>query len=138
MSAAPEEHVQRMYRYASALVRMQESGYLTRKKLSSSHHLQMETAMHFQVVGEAAAALERLGYDLGGSIPIGDIAGLRNRVSHDYEGINWNILEDILFEDIPMLVSDLTKVMNERGIACDEIPLPEDSQEAHPPQGAIS
>ena len=117
-----------MYRYASALVRMQESGYLTREKLSLSHHLQMEIAMHFQVVGEAAAALERLEYDLDSNIPIGDIAGLRNRVSHDYEGVNWSILEDILFEDIPLLVSDLTKVMDERGIPREEIPLPEDSE----------
>ena len=101
MSAAPDDHVQRMYRYASALVRMQESGYLTREQLALSHHLQMETAMHFQIAGEAAAALERTGYDLGASIPVGDIVGLRNRVSHDYEGVNWNILEDILFEDIP-------------------------------------
>lgn len=127
MSTTAEEHVQRMYRYASALVRMQESGYLTREKLGLSHHLQMETAMHFQVVGEAAAALVRMGYDLGGNIPVGDIAGLRNRVSHDYEGVNWNILEDILFEDVPLLVSDLIAVMDERCIPRVEIPLPEDS-----------
>ena len=88
MSVTPEEHVQRMYRYASALVRMKESGYLTREKLRLSHHLQMETAMHFQVIGEAAAALARMGYDLDCNIPLGDMAGLRNRVSHDYEGVN--------------------------------------------------
>lgn len=126
MSATNEELVQRMYRYANALVRMQESGYLTREKLALSHHLQMETAMHFQVVGEAAAALERSGYDLGTSIPVGDIVGLRNRVSHDYEGVNWNILEDIVFEDMPELVVDLVGIMDERGIKRDEIPLPED------------
>ena len=84
--------------------------------------------MHFQVVGEAAAALERAGYELGISIPVGDIVGLRNRVSHDYEGVNWNILEDILFEDIPVLVSDLVVIMDERGIAREEISLPEDLQ----------
>lgn len=39
MSATPEELVQRMYRYASSLVRMQDSGYLTREKLGLSHHL---------------------------------------------------------------------------------------------------
>ena len=128
MSMSPEEQVQRMYLYASALVRMQESGYLTREKISVNHHLQMEAAMHFQIVGEAAAALERAGYELGGSIPVGDIVGLRNRVSHDYEGVNWSILEDILFEDIPILVHDLTSIMNERGIARVEIPLPEEEQ----------
>ena len=128
MSAPAEEHVRRMYRYASALVRMQESGWLTRERLGWSHHLQMETAMHFQVVGEAAAALERLGYDLGSRIPVGDIVGLRNRVSHDYEGVNWSVLADIVFEDIPVLVADLRAVMDERGIERDEIPLPEDHE----------
>lgn len=128
MSMTPEEQVQRMCRYANALVRMQESGYLTREKIAVNHHLQMETAMHFQIVGEAAAALERAGYELGGSIPVGDIVGLRNKVSHDYEGANRGILKDILFEDIPVSVSDLVAIMDERGIAREEIQLPEEMQ----------
>lgn len=127
MSSSPEEHIKRMYKYASALLRMQKSGYLTREGLGRSHHLQMETAMHFQVIGEAAAALARIDIELGPEIPLGDIAGLRNRVSHDYEGVNWNNLEDILFEDIPVLVEDLKRYMDARGIERDEIALPEDS-----------
>lgn len=38
MSMTPEEQVQRMYRYANALVRMQESGYLTREKIGDRLH----------------------------------------------------------------------------------------------------
>lgn len=72
--------------------------------------------------------MARLDYDLGPNIPVGDIVGLRNRVSHDYEGVNWNILEDILFEDIPLLVKDLVEIMNERGIERDEISLDDDYQ----------
>ncbi|MBQ9067984.1 MAG: DUF86 domain-containing protein [Eggerthellaceae bacterium] len=126
----PEEHIQQMYRYASALVRMQQSGYLTRDKLGTNHHLQMEAAMHFQVIGEEASALEKAGIDLGPEIPVGDIVGLRNRVSHNYEGVNWNLLEDILFDDVPVLVENLVSVMDARNIERIEIELPEDYEDA--------
>ena len=35
------------------------------------------------------------------------IAGLRHRLVHDYDGTNWNIISDIVFEEIPDLIEKL-------------------------------
>ncbi|MCM1423296.1 MAG: DUF86 domain-containing protein [bacterium] len=37
------------------------------------------------------------------------ISGLRHRLIHDYDGTNWNIIADIVFEEIPILIEELKK-----------------------------
>ncbi|MCM1096754.1 MAG: DUF86 domain-containing protein [Ruminococcus flavefaciens] len=38
------------------------------------------------------------------------ISGLRHRLVHDYEGTNWNIIADVVFEEIPVLIKELEKL----------------------------
>ena len=35
------------------------------------------------------------------------ISGLRHRLVHDYDGTNWNIIADIVFEEIPILIKQI-------------------------------
>nr|WP_315410072.1 HepT-like ribonuclease domain-containing protein [uncultured Selenomonas sp.] len=35
------------------------------------------------------------------------IAGLRHRLVHDYDGTNWNIISDVVFEELPILIEQL-------------------------------
>lgn len=39
------------------------------------------------------------------------IAGLRHRLIHDYEGTNWNIISDVVFEELPALIEQLEKLI---------------------------
>lgn len=39
------------------------------------------------------------------------IAGLRHRLIHDYEGTNWNIISDVVFEELPVLIEQLEKLL---------------------------
>lgn len=109
-------YVKQMYKYARYLQKMIEDGRLTPVSLGSSLDMQLEVTMLLQIIGEGAAGIRRCGYTLGTSIPLGDIAGMRNRISHDYEGIDWNIVEEVVFSDVPELVLELSKIMDERGI----------------------
>lgn len=119
------ELIQQMYKYAKALVDMTESGWLTRERLGKSHHLQMETTMHLQVIGEAASSLRRRGADLGSEVSLVPISGMRNRISHNYEGVDWNIVEAVVFEDIPQLVTAIGNYMDAHGIERVEIDIDE-------------
>lgn len=128
MSAArrkDDDLVQQMYKYAKAIVDMEASGWLTRERLGRSHHLQMEIAMHLQVIGEAAASLRRRGADLGADVPLLSMAGMRNRISHDYDGVDWSVAEDVAFEDVPALVDAIGTYMDANGIKRVEIDLSE-------------
>ena len=39
------------------------------------------------------------------------IAGLRHRLIHDYDGTNWNIIADVVFEELPVLIEQLEKLI---------------------------
>ena len=41
------------------------------------------------------------------------IKGLRNRIVHDYEGINFQMIWTIVKKDIPKLKQDLTEILSE-------------------------
>ena len=38
------------------------------------------------------------------------IAGMRHRMVHHYDGIDWSLVEEALFEDIPELVKRLSEL----------------------------
>ncbi len=40
------------------------------------------------------------------------ISGLRHRLVHDYEGTNWQMIVEVVFEDIPALLVQLEKLVN--------------------------
>ena len=37
-------------------------------------------------------------------IPWDMIAGLRHRLVHDYEGTNWNIIVEVIFDELPVFI----------------------------------
>mgnify|MGYP004442653825 FL=1 len=38
-------------------------------------------------------------------IPWSKIAGLRHRLVHNYDGTNWNIIVEVIYEDFPAFIS---------------------------------
>lgn len=41
------------------------------------------------------------------------VAGLRHRLVHDYDGTNWNIIAEVVFEELPALLEQLKELMTE-------------------------
>lgn len=39
------------------------------------------------------------------------ISGLRYRLVHDYDGTNWNIIADVVFEELPALLAQLEELV---------------------------
>jgi uncharacterized protein with HEPN domain len=39
------------------------------------------------------------------------ISGLRHRLVHDYDGTNWNIIADVVFEELPDLMKQLDELL---------------------------
>lgn len=46
-------------------------------------------------------------------IPWNEMYGFRNRIMHDYDQINMNIVYDTIKDDLPDLLKQLTQMMNE-------------------------
>jgi len=39
------------------------------------------------------------------------ISGLRHRLVHDYDGTNWNIIADVVLEELPVLIKEMQKLV---------------------------
>lgn len=46
-------------------------------------------------------------------IPWNMVSGLRHRLVHDYDGINWSIIAEVIFEDMPQFASSVAEVCTE-------------------------
>ena len=59
------------------------------------------------VIGEAAAALKEAGPALAPEIPWSDLRGMRNRVTHEYFGVDVRVLWETATSDLPPLLASL-------------------------------
>lgn len=117
MSAhSSEDWVRLMYKYAAQLDQEVRSGELLPERLGRSLSTQWAVVKAIELIGEEAWKLHKAGYDLGDTIRLDEIAGMRHHLVHHYDGIDWNIIEDVVSRDIPELVADLEEAMLQRGI----------------------
>jgi len=69
-----------------------------------------------EIIGEATSLIEKSFKDKFQEIPWVDIKDMRNKLIHNYFGVNirhvWNVIE----QDIPTLKLQLTKVLNDNDI----------------------
>lgn len=61
-------------------------------------------------LGEVANKIEEEYEEAHPEIPWRQIYGLRNRIIHDYEGINLNLIWEIIKEDLPDLYARLLRL----------------------------
>lgn len=64
------------------------------------------------VIGEAASALKDVGPTLAPELPWADIRGMRNRVAHEYFGVDVKVLWETAQEDLPQLLAALRMLTN--------------------------
>jgi len=62
-------------------------------------------------IGEIVARLSPEFTNANPNIPWQKIKGLRNRIVHDYDGIQLNIIWDVLKEFLPSLIKDIGELM---------------------------
>jgi len=84
----------------------------TRQDLDSERLLNLSLVRLLEIVGEAAARLSAETRDLNPQIPWPDIIGLRNRLIHGYEIVDFDILWDIVHDDLPPLIVQLRQTVS--------------------------
>lgn len=62
-------------------------------------------------IGEHAYYLSNEYKEEHNEVPWMMISGLRHRLIHDYDGTNWNIIADVVFEELPALMKHLDDLM---------------------------
>lgn len=82
------------------------------KEIESDFVLSDAMQYEFEKLYEDSQRLtEELRTIYGNQIHIDDLRGIRNRVAHDYESVSLTILLDTAKNDLPILKSDLMKLL---------------------------
>lgn len=82
----------------------------SRRDLDDDRKLNLALVRLLEIVGEAASRTpvpDRLEYP---GLPWNEIVGLRNRLIHGYDSVDFDILWTIVDRDLPVLIATLEKI----------------------------
>jgi uncharacterized protein with HEPN domain len=83
----------------------------TRADLDSNRQLNLSLVRLLEIVGEAAGRVPAEEQASHPDIPWPEIVGLRNRLIHGYDSVDFDILWQIVSNDLPPLIAALEKAL---------------------------
>lgn len=107
MKYSDEERIKKILEYSRKLEDYISKNKVTKKELINEYSLQWLVTTPLYNIGEHAYMLSAEYKSKHSEIQWSMISGLRHRLVHDYDGTNWNIIADIVFEEIPILIKQL-------------------------------
>lgn len=111
MSKADDpERVQHMIQAAEKALRFSEGK--TRADLDDDELLALALVKLLEIVGEAAAQLSPATRRKLASIPWSQIVGMRNRLIHNYDDVDHDVLWQTLQTDLVPLIEELKKAID--------------------------
>jgi uncharacterized protein with HEPN domain len=113
------ERLRKVLRTWEDLKRQIKRRNITRDELLNDEYTQWAVTTPLYNIGEQVFALSSDFKAAYPDIPWNVVSGLRHRLVHDYEGINWTIIADVVFGEmdeftanIKLIESDLEKREN--------------------------
>ena len=113
MKYSDQQRINRIYENASQLCQYISEHKIKKEDLLKELSLQWLVTTPLYNIGEHVYHLSREYKEAHKEIQWTMIAGVRHRLVHDYDGTNWNIIADVVFEELPTLINQLKKIMGE-------------------------
>ena len=85
----------------------------TRQDLDTDRQLSLALTRLLEIVGEAATRVSPGTRRRYSQIPWDEVIGLRNRLVHAYDKVDFDILWDIIQYDLPPLITHLHRILDE-------------------------
>ena len=89
-------------------------GGTTREAFRDRRVLQLALTRLVEIVGEAANRVSEATQRAHPDIPWSNIIGMRNRLVHGYDVIDYDLLWETVTSDLPPLIAALQKIVKER------------------------
>jgi uncharacterized protein with HEPN domain len=83
----------------------------TREDLENTRLLQLGLVRLVEIVGEAAASIPRDQRAKYAAIPWQDVVGMRNKLIHEYDRVDLDILWDTVTVELPDLIEALQTIL---------------------------
>lgn len=86
---------------------------ITEEQLLSDEFSQWAVTTPLYNIGEQAYQLSKEFKENYSNLPWNMVAGLRHRLVHDYDGINWTIIVEVIFKEMNPFVRSVEKILSE-------------------------
>ena len=86
---------------------------ITKEKLMDDQFLQWAVTTPLYNIGEHIYQLSKELKQEYPEIPWSMVSGLRHRLVHDYDGINWSFIVDVIFDDMDPFVQEIKIILHD-------------------------
>lgn len=90
-----------------------ESKGITAETLQNDLTTQWLVTTPLYNIGEQVNCISRETTEEHPDIPWSQIAGLRHRLVHDYEGTNWSIIASIVFDELETFIEQVDEILTD-------------------------
>lgn len=111
MKYSDGQRINKIYENAVKLHEYITNNNIKREDLLTNIPLQWLVTTPLYNIGEHVYYLSDAYKEAHSEIPWSMVSGLRHRLVHDYNGTNWNIIVEVVFEELPILIEKLRKLM---------------------------
>lgn len=114
MKHSDQQRVQKIYEKAVELNEYIVRHQVKKEDLLEEKPLQWLVTTPLYNIGENVYHLSNEYKNAHNEVQWAMIAGLRHRLVHDYDGTNWNIIADVVLEELPVLIEQLKKMVGNK------------------------
>ncbi len=111
MKKSDTERIKKIVSTWDALKRQIDEHSITKEKLLDDEFSQWAVTTPLYNIGEQVYKISDETKKQNPQIIWSVVSGLRHRLVHDYEGINWSIIVDVIFNEMEEFVNDVKKLI---------------------------
>ncbi|WP_455484043.1 HepT-like ribonuclease domain-containing protein [Eubacterium sp.] len=111
MKKSDTERIKKIVSTWEALKRQIDEHSITKEKLLDDEFSQWAVTTPLYNIGEQVYKISDETKKQNPQIIWSVVSGLRHRLVHDYEGINWSIIVDVIFNEMEEFVNDVKKLI---------------------------
>ena len=111
MTISDKERLKKIIKTWDSLQKQMEEHHITRDVLLNDEFSQWAVTTPLYNIGEQVYMLSADFKKANSDIPWSVVSGLRHRLVHDYEGINWSIIVEVVFDEMGDFVNSIEKLI---------------------------
>jgi uncharacterized protein with HEPN domain len=81
-----------------------------RADFDADENLRLAVAHLIQIIGEAASRVSSVFREANPDIPWSEVIGMRHKIVHDYLGLDYDIVWEVVIRDLPVLAGKLERI----------------------------
>lgn len=113
MNKTDEERLKKIVKIWAQLCAHLKQRNITEEQLLNDEFSQWAVSTPLYNIGEQVYKLDREFKERHPDIPWSKVAGLRHRLVHEYDGINWTMIAQVLFREMDTFVNSIKRLLDE-------------------------